>query len=451
MKTKKINLWMMLLALMLSVSFVACNDDDDNDEKMVEEMQNSITDVAAGDENFSILVQALKKVGLDDDLAASGSMFTVFAPTNAAFVALLEELDADGLDDIPNDVLTSVLLYHVVSGNKMASQVTTGYYSSLSAGPEEGYTLSFYIDMSSAMINNRAKIIQTDIKADNGVIHAIDKVILPMSITDHAIANPSFASLVAAVTKAELASALDDDQSLFTVFAPVNDAFTTFLANLGVELADLTKDDLTPILLYHALSGFIPAADVTSGYFPTLSQAFNQGISVKADVNGGVMLNAESKVIATDVVATNGVIHAIDMVITPPTVVDIAIDNADFSILVEAVVKAELATTLSGDGPFTVFAPTNTAFEALFQALQISGINDLTKEDLTPILLAHVVSANAVSSGLTNSSVPTLNPQKNLTINIDNGVTIDGNIKVILADIQGKNGVVHVIDKVIIP
>jgi transforming growth factor-beta-induced protein len=135
----------------------------------------------------------------------------------------------------------------------------------------------------------------------------------------------------------------------------------------------------------------------------------------------------------------------------PPSVVDIAIDNSNFSILVEAVVKAELVDALSGEGPFTVFAPTNAAFEELFTALEITGIADLTKEDLTPILLAHVVSGNVASSALSNGDVPTLNDEKTLAINIDSGVSIDGSINVVAPDIQGKNGIVHVIDKVIVP
>ena len=123
---------------------------------------------------------------------------------------------------------------------------------------------------------------------------------------------------------------------------------------------------LTPILLYHVLSGYIPAAKVTAGYFPTLSSAFGKNVVVQIATTNGVMLNNSSKVIATDVVATNGIIHVIDQVLLPPTVVDLALQNSIFSTLVLAVVKADLATALSGAGPFTVFAPTNDAFSALF-------------------------------------------------------------------------------------
>jgi transforming growth factor-beta-induced protein len=131
------------------------------------------------------------------------------------------------------------------------------------------------------------------------------------------------------------------------------------------------------------------------------------------------------------------------------TVVDIAVANPDFSILVEAVTKAGLAGALSAEGPFTVFAPTNEAFKALFKQLGVSGVKDLTAEQLTPILTYHVVSGKVMSTDLTNTSVATLNGQK-IKIDISNGVKINDS-KVTVADISGKNGVIHVIDRVLIP
>lgn len=131
------------------------------------------------------------------------------------------------------------------------------------------------------------------------------------------------------------------------------------------------------------------------------------------------------------------------------TVVDIAVSNPDFSILVEAVTKAGLAGALSAEGPFTVFAPTNDAFKALFKQLGVSGIKDLTAEQLTPILTYHVVAGKVMSTDLSNTSVATLNGQK-IKIDISNGVKINES-KVTKADIAGSNGVVHVIDRVLLP
>ncbi len=131
------------------------------------------------------------------------------------------------------------------------------------------------------------------------------------------------------------------------------------------------------------------------------------------------------------------------------TVVEIAVSNPDFSILVEAVTKADLAGALSADGPFTVFAPTNEAFSKLFKQLGVKGIEDLSAEQLTPILTYHVVSGEVMSNDLSNTSVATLNGKK-IKVDLSDGVHINDS-EVIKADIQGKNGVIHVIDKVLIP
>ena len=131
------------------------------------------------------------------------------------------------------------------------------------------------------------------------------------------------------------------------------------------------------------------------------------------------------------------------------SVVDIAVANPDFSILVEAVTKADLAGALSAEGPFTVFAPTNEAFENLFKELGVSGIKDLSAEQLTPILTYHVVSGKVMSSDLSNTKVKTLNGEK-IKVDISDGVKINDS-HVTKADISGSNGVIHVIDKVLIP
>jgi uncharacterized surface protein with fasciclin (FAS1) repeats len=131
------------------------------------------------------------------------------------------------------------------------------------------------------------------------------------------------------------------------------------------------------------------------------------------------------------------------------TVVEIAVSNPDFSILVEAVSKAGLVDALSADGPFTVFAPTNDAFKSLFSKLGVSGVKDLTAEQLTPILTYHVVSGKVMSTDLSNTSVATLNGQK-IKIDLSSGVKINDS-KVVAADIECKNGVIHVIDSVLLP
>lgn len=270
----------------------------------------------------------------------------------------------------------------------------------------------------------------------------------PKNIVEVAVSNSDFSTLVAALQKAELATALQGDGP-FTVFAPTNAAFNQLFTDLGVNgINDLTKEQLTPILLYHVIGAKVKSTDLTNGYVTTLSTGpGNKNVSLKVDATN-LELNGGVGITKADIEATNGVIHVIDKVLLPPTVVDIALDNDNFSILVSALVKAELVETLQGDGPFTVFAPTNDAFNALFEELDVTGIADLTKEVLTLILLDHVVSGNVRSTDLTTGSVNTLN--NSININVSSGVKINSDINVVLADVQGTNGVVHVIDKVIV-
>jgi transforming growth factor-beta-induced protein len=163
-----------------------------------------------------------------------------------------------------------------------------------------------------------------------------------------------------------------------------------------------------------------------------------------------VTVNGNAMVTTADVEADNGVIHVVNKVILPPTVVNHAIANENFTILVQAVVKAGLADALSSEGPFTVFAPTNAAFTALFAELGISGIDDLTAEQLVPILTYHVVQGKVMSTDLSNTTVGTLNEGQSLTIDLTSGVKINES-NVVAADVVGSNGVIHVIDQVLLP
>jgi transforming growth factor-beta-induced protein len=273
------------------------------------------------------------------------------------------------------------------------------------------------------------------------------------SIAQIASENSNFSILVDALSKAGLVETLQSDGS-FTVFAPTNEAFEMLFEDLGVNgLDDLPGSALAPILLYHVIGSEARSSDLSSGYYTSLSTATpdNTGATIFIEAGMGVKINGNVNVTSADLEASNGVIHVIDKVMLPQNVVELAVSNKNFSILVQAVLKAGLAEALSADGPFTVFAPTNTAFEELFAELNVSGIEDLTAEALTPILLYHVVADNVMSSEVSSGSVPTLNGA-NLTINTgDRGVSINGSSSVIAVDVQGTNGVIHAIDKVLLP
>jgi transforming growth factor-beta-induced protein len=270
-----------------------------------------------------------------------------------------------------------------------------------------------------------------------------------MTIAEYALSDDNFSILVQALTKAELVNVLNGEGN-FTVFAPTNAAFNTLFDQLGISgIADLSKETLTPILLYHVLGTEAKSSMITTGYYSTLSPSQGSYLSLKADVSSGVKLNKTTNVTTADVDVKNGVIHVIDKVLLPPSVVDLALANDSFSILVQAVVKAGLVETLSGSGPFTIFAPTNAAFESLFATLEISGIANLTKEQLIPILTYHVVSGNVRSSQLSAGMVETLNGL--ISITLTPSPAINTNSMIVATDVQGSNGVIHVINKVLLP
>lgn len=409
----------------------------------------SVVDIATYSDDFSSLVSAVVKADLAGTLSGEGP-FTVFAPQNDAFAALFAALQISGLDEVSVEDLTSILTYHVLGDNVLSSEISAGTVEAVS-----GEELEITID-GAVMLNGTIKVIQTDIQGTNGVVHVIDAVLVPPTeksntIADIAVANSEFSILVEALMKADLVGAVADKEAELTVFAPTNDAFVALLSDLGANsLDDISVETLSNILLYHVIGSKAMSTDLTSGYYPTLSTFSGNNISMYVQVDGGVSINNSTMVTAADVEADNGVIHVVDKVILPPSVVNIAIDNANFSTLVSAVVKAGLVETLSGEGPFTVFAPTNDAFAALFAALEISGIDDLTAEQLIPILTYHVVSGNVLSTDLSSGTVPTLSDGKLLTVDLSSGVMINDS-QVLAADIQGANGVVHVIDKVLLP
>ena len=276
------------------------------------------------------------------------------------------------------------------------------------------------------------------------------KPVSDMSIAEYASSDSDFSILVDALTKADLAGVLSGSGS-FTVFAPTNNAFNSLFSELGISgLDDLSKETLTPILLYHVLGTEARSSMISSGYYNTLSPAQGSYMSLKVEVSSGVKLNKNTNVTKADIDVKNGVIHVIDKVLLPPTVIDQALNNDSFSILVQAVVKANLVDALNGNGPFTIFAPTDAAFEALFSTLGISGIADLTAEQLTPILTYHVVSGNVLSTQLSEGTVPTLNGEA-LSVSLSPAPEINGTANIVATDVQASNGVIHVIDSVLLP
>ncbi|MEL6151187.1 MAG: fasciclin domain-containing protein [Chloroflexota bacterium] len=293
------------------------------------------------------------------------------------------------------------------------------------------------------------------------------------NIVEAAVANDDFSTLVAAVQAAGLVDTLSGGN--FTVFAPTNGAFNTLLSDLGISAEQLLADRalLTTVLTYHVVPGEFKAADILAQDFPFSAPTVQgEAIVVEADPNSDRLLlnSGQATVAITDLDVSNGVIHVIDNVILPPsvvsalsapaqpTIVEIAASNNDFTTLVAAVQAAGLVDTLNS-GTFTVFAPTNAAFADLLAALDVTAAELLADRALlTTVLTYHVIPGEVPASRIINAgsvSVPTVQGQSVTAAAAGGGVQITDATgvpaNVIIADLDASNGVVHVIDKVLLP
>ncbi len=402
----------------------------------------TVVDIIVDSPNHTTLEAAVIAAELDGTLSSSTGI-TVFAPTDAAF-NLLPDGTVDALLQDPTGDLAKILLYHVVGAEVPSTSLSDGQIATTLLGQNIDIT----IDANGVFINN-AQVTVADIPASNGIVHVLDAVLLPpaSTVVDVIVNSPDHTILEAAVVAAELADDLSGDGP-FTVFAPTDAAFNLLPTGTVDALLQDPTGDLAKILLYHVVGGEVPSTSLSNGQSATT--LLGQNIEVTIDANGVFINNAQ--VVVADIITFNGIVHVLDAVILPPasTVVDVIVNSPDHTILEAAVVAAELADDLSGDGPFTVFAPTDAAFDLLPAGTVDALLQDPTG-DLAQILLYHVLGAEVLSSDLTNGQTAMTLQGQDVSVMIDaNGVFIN-DAQVIVADIRTFNGVVHVIDAVILP
>lgn len=271
-------------------------------------------------------------------------------------------------------------------------------------------------------------------------------------------ANANFSSLGAALDRADLTATLNGTGP-FTIFAPTNAAFDAFLAaNNFATLNDVPVDVLRNTLLNHVVSGNLQSTALTNGYVKTsATNGDGDALDLYVDIRSGVLLNGVATVTAPNNIVSNGVIHVVDEVIALPTVVTLAVANPDFSNLVAAVGQQGLVPTLNSAGPFTVFAPLNSSFDALIAELpSLNNINDvLALTNLTDVLTYHVLPSAVRAEDITNGITPSTVQGGTFTINTTGGVNItDGQSRttnVVVTNVTAINGVVHAIDNVLLP
>lgn len=415
----------------------------------------TILDIASGNENFTTLVAVVQAAGLLETLGGDGP-FTVFAPTDDAFALLPEETIQNLLLPENKDQLRQILLYHIVPGSLLAADVVTRTNAKTATANQQ--LVKFSVDNGSAKINE-ATIVSTDLIASNGVIHVIDQVIIPgelPTLEEVAVSAGVFNTLLAAVQAAGLSETLSGDGP-FTIFAPTDDAFGA-LPEGTVESLLLPENinQLVNILLYHVVPGKLTSTDVVaSDFLETLAE---EGLPLTVFVEEGVVFLNDSAVTSADIEISNGIIHVIDSVLIPPQempmdIVDTAISTGIFDTLVAAVQAAGLEGTLRAEGPFTVFAPTDDAFSALPEGTVESLLLPENIDQLTRILLYHVVPRSLPAAEVVQlSKIKTATSnQQLLRVSIDGGSVMVDNATIVQTDVLASNGVIHVIDEVLIP
>ncbi|MCZ8336542.1 MAG: fasciclin domain-containing protein [Burkholderiaceae bacterium] len=462
-----------------------------------------IVQTAASLPQFSSLVAAVQFASINGDLVqllSGPGTFTVFAPTNDAFDALARELtrnpaaNAAALLQPGNQALVrAVLEYHVLGATVRKADVPLG----AAIDPVLAGTDTFRIDASGnalVITDGRfrtARIVATDVAATNGVIHVIDKVILPKApaadrtIAEIALGNENLSTLVKAVQFAsndgDLLSLLSSPGTL-TTFAPTNAAFDALARELTGDASATGDALLVPanralvraVLQYHVLTSEVFAAAISPGR--AIEPALGGNAFFKVEVENGAPVIVDgrgrrSNIIATDIDATNGVVHLIDRVILPAdkSIVAIAASLPQFSSLVAAVQFAsndgDLVALLSGPGAFTVFAPTNAAFDALARelthdanataaALLVPANRDLVRAVLqyhvlgARVLRAEVPAGQPIDPVLAGNATFTVNARGSALVITD---ARQRDATIVATDVFATNGVVHVIDRVILP
>lgn len=434
---------------------------------------------AATDLGLTTLLSAVTAVNGLPNALLSANQITVFAPTNEAFAASLAAFKANNLNELVVKIggpanLEKVLGFHVVpavafSANLNATNTFTTLSGQTIVVEKSGNTVSVR-----DQLGRVAQVVTADIEISNGVIHVLNGVMLPdlmLPTVVQAAQSAGLTTLLNAVTAAGLGNTLLNQQAM-TVFAPSNAAFSAALTAFGA--ADLNQlvakiggmANLQKVLGFHVVPAVAFSADLAAtNTFTTLA---GDQLTVTKNTAGAVTVRDRAgntyNVTTADVAIRNGVVHVIDGVLLPtidlPNVVEAA-QAANLTVLLQAVTAANLGNTLLSQQSMTVFAPTNQAFSNLLSSLGLSSltelINTLGADAVSKVLGFHVVPTTAFSFNLAQGAqqVPTLAGEMLTVTRTGNNVTVTDKAgktyTVVVADVAIENGVVHVIDGVLLP
>lgn len=419
-----------LCAVILPLLLIqGCNDDDNVPVSTDPQPITAIFDAAQSSDDFTTLVAALEAIGLDETLDDATNSYTVFAPTDAAFALLGEDKINALLAD--TDKLSSILTYHVLSGSVDAQTAISLAGTTVATVNGQNIALSLNGD---TLLVNTSTVTMTDIETDNGIIHVIDAVLMPKEVSETAPTKNivetaqqagNFSTLLTALDVAGLTAALSDNSKEYTVFAPTDAAFEAVGSKM-INTLLANPDVLGNILKQHVLTGSIDSVTAMSlnGQSAETLLGNTLPISINADTN--ILMFGGANVVITDIKTTNGIVHVIDSVIVADvalpesfgTIADVASENGSFTTLLAALSATGLDALVSDPtSTFTVFAPTDAA---------------------------------ATIANSENNKVEMANGDMAALSYVDSSLFIN-DAAVITANVTADNGVIHVLNKVIMP
>ena len=458
--------YLVMIAVLASIT--SCKEDDDLYPQLGNDPRN-LTEIISETSDLSTLSGLLVQAGLDETLRTT-TTYTVFAPNNAA-------MSDAGAGSLTDEELQNALLNHVLSTvtADFASTFTTGYLTTLATGPD-GNNLSLYVNANADLtLNGVASLVDNayDWGATNGVLHTVDNALLPPTVTDHAMANPDYSMFAAALEASGLDATLAG-ADVYTVFAPNNSAFEMFMTEVNgafgwATLDDIPTDVLQQVLTYHVVAGENVVAEEVDGTVQTSVQGESFSITGTV-IDDASYTNAN--IVLTDVQAVNGIIHGVDKVLLPEGVFQDVLsatlnivercNDRGFTTFLQAVDMAGLTSSLSID-ELTALAPNNDAFVALFAT--VNNFESLDEFDtpeelavLTDLVNYHLHSGTLLSSNLTDGGTISTLYGDDITVDLsgDNPKllpTFSEAIpsQIITSNIGATNGVIHEINRVLVP
>ncbi|TBV27830.1 hypothetical protein DMZ43_01935 [Meridianimaribacter sp. CL38] len=458
--------YLVMIAVLASIT--SCKEDDDLYPQLGNDPRN-LTEIISETSDLSTLSGLLVQAGLDETLRTT-TTYTVFAPNNAA-------MSDAGAGSLTDEELQNALLNHVLSTvtADFVSTFTTGYLTTLATGPD-GNNLSLYVNTNADLtLNGVASLVDNayDWGATNGVLHTVDNALLPPTVTDHAMANPDYSMFAAALEASGLDATLAG-ADVYTVFAPNNSAFEMFMTEVNgafgwATLDDIPTDVLQQVLTYHVVAGENVVAEEVDGTVQTSVQGESFSITGTV-IDDASYTNAN--IVLTDVQAVNGIIHGVDKVLLPEGVFQDVLsatlnivercNDRGFTTFLQAVDMVGLTSSLSSD-ELTALAPNNDAFVALFAT--VNNFESLDEFDtpeelavLTDLVNYHLHSGTLLSSNLTDGGTISTLYGDDITVDLsgDNPKllpTFSEAIpsQIITSNIGATNGVIHEINRVLVP